>query len=81
MKTAEWLRIYVYDRVQDPKSNTPRYLVSIVSCLTNYCSGYAMLVTNTISAFWHGFYPGYYLAFGFASFIIEEMRMCRATIR
>lgn len=69
MKTAEWLRIYVYDRLQNPDPTVKQ---------TN---SNAMLITNTVSAFWHGFYPGYYFAFGYASFIIEEMRIIRSTIR
>jgi len=67
MKTAEWLRIYVYERQQDLESKKT--------------SSNAMMVTNIVSAFWHGFYPGYYFAFGYASFIIDEMRIIRNTIR
>eukprot|EP00850_Spirogloea_muscicola_P016580 SM000135S27024 [mRNA] locus=s135:274725:278243:- [translate_table: standard] len=48
MKTAEWLRIYVYDRlnlwVGRPTFGT-------------------LLATQVVSAVWHGVYPGYYLFF------------------
>ncbi|EGR27563.1 mboat family protein, putative [Ichthyophthirius multifiliis] len=48
-----WLKKYVYLRVypQDQlKSNVNK-------------SNIAQYITNMVSAFWHGFYPGYYLSF------------------
>jgi len=66
IKTSEWLRWYVYSRTSKPGAKQP---------------GYATLLTNITSAFWHGFYPGYYLAFGFASLCIEEARMLRNILR
>lgn len=52
--TNYWLRNYVYLRVT-PKGKKPGFRAS--------------LATFATSAFWHGFYPGYYLSFILASFI------------
>ena len=54
MNTNKWLRNYVYLRVT-PKGKKPGFRAS--------------LATFATSAFWHGFYPGYYLSFVFAAFI------------
>lgn len=54
MNTNKWLRYYVYLRVT-PRNKKPGFRAS--------------LATFGTSAFWHGFYPGYYLTFVFASFI------------
>jgi len=54
INTNKWLRNYIYLRVT-PKGKKPGFRAS--------------LATFTTSAFWHGFYPGYYLAFVLASFI------------
>ena len=53
INTNSWLRNYVYLRVT-PKGKKPGFT--------------ATLATFVTSAFWHGFYPGYYLAFVLASF-------------
>jgi lysophospholipid acyltransferase len=45
--TSNWLRNYVYMRTT--KNGKP--------------TAYSTLITYVISAFWHGFYPGYYLFF------------------
>lgn len=52
--TNHWLRNYVYLRVA-PKGKKPGFRAS--------------LATFTTSAFWHGFYPGYYLSFVLGSFV------------
>ena len=52
--TNNWLRNYVYLRVT-PKGKKPGFRAS--------------LATFSTSAFWHGFYPGYYLTFILAAFI------------
>lgn len=52
--TNHWLRNYVYLRVT-PKGKKPGFRAS--------------LATFGTSAFWHGFYPGYYLTFILASFV------------
>lgn len=54
INTNKWLRNYVYLRVT-PKGKKPGFR--------------ATLATFTTSAFWHGFYPGYYLSFVLASFV------------
>jgi len=54
INTNKWLRNYIYLRVT-PRGKKPGFRAS--------------LATFTTSAFWHGFYPGYYLAFVLASFI------------
>ena len=52
--TNHWLRHYMYLRVT-PKGKKPGFRAS--------------LATFTTSAFWHGFYPGYYLSFVLAAFL------------
>jgi hypothetical protein len=54
INTNKWLRNYIYLRVT-PRGKKPGFRAS--------------LATFTTSAFWHGFYPGYYLSFVLASFI------------
>lgn len=54
INTNLWLKNYVYVRVT-PKGKKPGFR--------------ATLAVSVTSAFWHGFYPGYYLAFVFASFL------------
>ena len=54
MNTNHWLRNYMYLRVT-PKGKKPGFRAS--------------LATFTTSAFWHGFYPGYYLSFVLAAFL------------
>lgn len=52
--TNHWLRNYMYLRVT-PKGKKPGFRASMATFVT--------------SAFWHGFYPGYYMTFVLASFI------------
>lgn len=54
MNTNKWLRYYIYLRVT-PRNKKPGFRASMATFVT--------------SAFWHGFYPGYYLAFVLASFV------------
>jgi lysophospholipid acyltransferase len=54
MNTNNWLRNYVYLRVT-PKGKKPGFRASLATFVT--------------SAFWHGFYPGYYLTFTLAAFL------------
>lgn len=54
INTNHWLRNYVYLRVT-PKGKKPGFRASMATFVT--------------SAFWHGFYPGYYLSFILASFM------------
>ena len=54
INTNNWLRNYVYLRVT-PKGKKPGFRASLATFVT--------------SAFWHGFYPGYYLTFILAAFV------------
>lgn len=54
INTNHWLRNYIYLRVT-PKGKKPGFRASMATFVT--------------SAFWHGFAPGYYMAFLLASFI------------
>lgn len=54
INTNNWLRNYIYLRVT-PLGKKPGFRASMVTFVT--------------SAFWHGFYPGYYLSFVLASFM------------
>ena len=54
MNTNSWLRNYMYLRVT-PKGKKPGFRASLATFVT--------------SAFWHGFYPGYYLTFVLAAFL------------
>ncbi|EED12495.1 MBOAT family protein, putative [Talaromyces stipitatus ATCC 10500] len=64
--TNHWLRNYVYLRVT-PKGKKPGFRAS--------------LATFSTSAFWHGFYPGYYLAFVLASFVQTVAKNFRRYVR
>ncbi|KAF7558649.1 hypothetical protein G7046_g5509 [Stylonectria norvegica] len=64
--TNTWLRNYVYLRVT-PRGKKPGFRAS--------------LTTFATSALWHGFYPGYYLAFILASLIQTAAKHCRRNIR
>jgi len=68
VKTGDWLRNYVYMRqTDDPvKQQPPKH---------------ALYLTNASSAFWHGFYPGYYCSFIFAAFVVDIARGLRAHFR
>ena len=54
MNTNHWLRNYMYLRVT-PRGKKPGFRASLATFVT--------------SAFWHGFYPGYYLSFVLAAFL------------
>ena len=54
VNTNHWLRHYIYLRVT-PKGRKPGFRASMATFVT--------------SAFWHGFYPGYYLTFVLASLL------------
>lgn len=66
MNTNKWLRYYIYLRVT-PRNRKPGFRAS--------------LATFGTSAFWHGFYPGYYLAFVLASFVQTAAKHYRRNIR
>ncbi|KAL6231735.1 hypothetical protein BDW75DRAFT_219366 [Aspergillus navahoensis] len=64
--TNHWLRNYVYLRVT-PKGRKPGFRAS--------------MATFTTSAFWHGFYPGYYLSFVLGSFVQTVAKNFRRYVR
>ncbi|KAG6022072.1 hypothetical protein E4U41_002321 [Claviceps citrina] len=66
MNTNNWLRNYVYLRVT-PRGKKPGFRAS--------------LMTFGTSAFWHGFYPGYYLTFVLASLIQTAAKNLRRLVR
>ncbi|EOA89241.1 uncharacterized protein SETTUDRAFT_37763 [Exserohilum turcica Et28A] len=66
INTNNWLRNYMYLRVT-PKGKKPGFR--------------ATLATFVTSAFWHGFYPGYYLAFVLAAFVQTAAKNGRRLIR
>ncbi|KAH8600888.1 MBOAT, membrane-bound O-acyltransferase family-domain-containing protein [Bisporella sp. PMI_857] len=66
INTNNWLRNYIYLRVT-PKGKKPGFRAS--------------MATFTTSAFWHGFYPGYYLSFVLASFVQTVAKNCRRYLR
>ncbi|KAF1851107.1 MBOAT family protein-like protein [Cucurbitaria berberidis CBS 394.84] len=66
INTNHWLRNYMYLRVT-PKGKKPGFR--------------ATLATFVTSAFWHGFYPGYYLTFVLASFVQTVAKNGRRMIR
>eukprot|EP01136_Pigoraptor_vietnamica_P045951 Opistho-1_new@24573 len=62
INTSRWLRRYVYLRLA-PEGSKPTFVATMGTYLT--------------SAFWHGFYPGYYLMFvssGFLTHIARDLR-------
>ncbi|KAI1420577.1 membrane-bound O-acyltransferase domain-containing protein 1 [Xylaria sp. FL1777] len=66
MNTNNWLRYYIYLRVT-PRNRKPGFRASMATFVT--------------SAFWHGFYPGYYLAFVLASFVQTAAKHYRRNVR
>ncbi|XXG96711.1 CAAX prenyl protease [Hypoxylon texense] len=66
MNTNKWLRYYIYLRVT-PRNRKPGFRASMATFVT--------------SAFWHGFYPGYYLSFILASFVQTTAKNLRRNVR
>ncbi|KAL8941895.1 MAG: hypothetical protein Q9211_001629 [Gyalolechia sp. 1 TL-2023] len=64
--TNNWLRNYMYLRVT-PKGKKPGFRASLATFIT--------------SAFWHGFYPGYYLSFLLAAFLQTVAKNFRRHVR
>lgn len=64
--TGNWLRRYVYDRVTPPGTKPTMF---------------ATVATYMTSAFWHGFYPGYYFTFFSGALVTELGRKIRKNIR
>ncbi|KAI4663230.1 hypothetical protein J4E90_003101 [Alternaria incomplexa] len=66
INTNTWLKNYMYLRVT-PKGQKPGFR--------------ATLATFVTSAFWHGFYPGYYMAFILAALVQTAAKNGRRLIR
>ncbi|MCJ1406409.1 lysophospholipid acyltransferase [Ptychographa xylographoides] len=66
MNTNNWLRNYMYLRVT-PKGKKPGFRASLATFVT--------------SAFWHGFYPGYYLTFVLGAFVQTAAKNVRRYVR
>ncbi|TVY91481.1 Lysophospholipid acyltransferase, partial [Lachnellula willkommii] len=66
INTNNWLRNYMYLRVT-PRGKKPGFRASMATFVT--------------SAFWHGFYPGYYLSFVLASFVQTVAKNARRHLR
>jgi lysophospholipid acyltransferase len=65
--TANWLKNYVYLRqAKSIQHKVPKW---------------AVYLTNMVSAFWHGFYPSYYLSFFKAAVEVDIGRRIRQTLR
>ncbi|KAL9601851.1 MAG: hypothetical protein Q9219_002202 [cf. Caloplaca sp. 3 TL-2023] len=64
--TNNWLRNYMYLRVT-PKGKKPGFRATLATFIT--------------SAFWHGFYPGYYLSFLLAAFLQTVAKNFRRHVR
>jgi lysophospholipid acyltransferase len=64
--TNKWLRNYVYLRVT-PKGKKPGFRATLATFMT--------------SAFWHGFYPGYYLTFLMGAFLQTVAKNFRRYVR
>ena len=65
--TAVWLRRYVYNRLNpDPSKGAPFYV---------------QMLTYMTSAFWHGFYPGYYMTFSSGALMNNAARGLRKLLR
>jgi lysophospholipid acyltransferase len=67
INTAEWLRHSVYNRIHPEGSKGSTTL--------------ATYVTFIVSAFWHGFFPGYYFTFIGLSIITVVNRILRRHVR
>eukprot|EP01061_Rhynchopus_euleeides_P003811 TRINITY_DN1309_c1_g1_i1.p1 TRINITY_DN1309_c1_g1~~TRINITY_DN1309_c1_g1_i1.p1 ORF type:complete len:536 (+),score=208.40 TRINITY_DN1309_c1_g1_i1:115-1608(+) len=68
-----WLKNVFYIRVAESEHKLPKFLTNAVDVKT--------LVTQVTSAFWHGFYPGYYLFFMSGTLFHVVMRNSRRKIR
>ena len=65
IKTSMWLRKYSYERLLE----------------NNYSQAISQYVTMLVSGFWHGFYGGYYLTFGFGAYLQQIGKSLRGALR
>jgi lysophospholipid acyltransferase len=63
--TSKWLKKHIYSRMMS----------------SGWSSTSSTLTTNFVSAFWHGFYPGYYFTFFTGGIITELGKQIRRKIR
>jgi len=63
--TENWLKRHIYARVKQSKK----------------WQAYDVYATYFVSAVWHGFYPGYYLSFGFGALVTILARYVRRVCR
>lgn len=63
--SSNWLKTHIYGRLVKAGTST----------------SIATLCTNLVSAFWHGFYPGYYLTFLMGGLLTEVAKGIRRTVR
>lgn len=61
------------DAINNWNMGTNRWLRSIV--YERVPKQYGTLLTFSLSALWHGFYPGYYLTFASGALIVMAARM------
>lgn len=66
MRTSDWLKNYIYFRLS-PEGTKPSFICTIG--------------TYAVSAFWHGFYPGYYSFFFLSAIYTELAKDTRRFIR
>ena len=66
--TAHWLKHYIYLRCERP------------AFVPMSQRTFATMTTRMVSAFWHGFYPGYFLTFGFSMLGGAAEETCRKRI-
>ncbi|TPX74231.1 hypothetical protein CcCBS67573_g04483 [Chytriomyces confervae] len=78
VQTALWLRSAVYLRLA-PESLPDQTLEEAREAKAN--ASFATHATFLVSAFWHGFYPGFYLTFITLSFLVSANRISRKWIR
>ncbi|KAJ3254972.1 Lysophospholipid acyltransferase 1 [Chytriomyces hyalinus] len=78
VQTALWLRSAVYLRLA-PEPLPDQTLEEAREAKAN--ASFATHATFLVSAFWHGFYPGFYLTFITLSFLVSANRISRKWIR
>jgi len=66
LKTGDWLKNYIYLRIT-PEGEKPTF--------------FSTFGTYSVSAFWHGFYPGYYIFFLLSAVYTEAAKDLRRILR
>ncbi|KAJ2021800.1 Lysophospholipid acyltransferase [Coemansia sp. IMI 209128] len=70
--TNTWLRHHVYLRIMSSTQSAKH--------VSQSSSAAATAMTFMVSAWWHGFYPGYYLTFVIAAFVSSAARTLRRNL-